>query len=97
MVEKASALLVELGFVKHKMCLGMFMLYGSDGKLAGLICMHVDDFLGTGDSFFEQKIEQLNSRVGFGSVRRGSFEHCGRQYKKGLDSETGQGEGQGVG
>ena len=43
----------------------MFMLFGDDDKLAGLICLHVDDFLGTGNDFFEEKIEQLNQRVGF--------------------------------
>ena len=47
-----------------------------------MVCLHVDDFLGTGDKFFEKKLEELNQLVGFGSVRRGIFEHCGRQYEK---------------
>ena len=75
-------MLIELGFTKHMMCFGMFMLYDVAGRFAGFICLHVDDFLGTGDHFFEEKIEELNGRVGFGSVRKGSFEHCGRQYVK---------------
>eukprot|EP00975_Prorocentrum_lima_P063290 12890664-Prorocentrum_lima.AAC.1 len=45
----ASSLLLSLGFVKHRMCLGMFVLYDVVGELAGLIRLHVDDFLGTGN------------------------------------------------
>ena len=34
---------------------------------------------------FLSKIEELNMRVGFGSIKKDHFEHCGRQYVKDVD------------
>ena len=35
-----------------------------------MICLHVDDMLGTGDYLFESKLEELDKLVGFGSMKR---------------------------
>ena len=52
------------------------------GVLNGVICLHVDDMLGTGDDVFESKMEELGKVDGFGSVKRQKFDHCGRQCEK---------------
>ena len=48
---------------------------------SGVICFHVDDMLGTCDDLFESKLEGLDELVGFGSMQRQMFDHCGRQYE----------------
>ena len=47
--EKISRVLVQIGFKKQRMCLGLFTLHSPAGILSGVICLHVDDMLGTGD------------------------------------------------
>ena len=47
-----------------------------------VICLHVDDMLGTGDVVFESKLKELDKLVGFGSMKRQKFEHCGRLCEK---------------
>ena len=55
--------------------------------LSGVICLHVDDMLGTGDELFESKLKELDKLVGFGSMKRQKFDHCGRQYEKHANGE----------
>ena len=31
---------------------------------------------------FESKLKELDELVGFGSMKRQKFDHCGRQYEK---------------
>ena len=50
--------------------------------LCGVICLHVDDTLGTGDEKFELKMNDLDQLVGFGSMKRHRFDRRGRQYEK---------------
>ena len=69
-------------FRKQRKCLGLFKLHSSAGILNGVIGVHVDDILGTGDDRFELKLTELDQLVGFGSMKRQTFEHCGRQYGK---------------
>ena len=75
---------------------GVFRLYdensecGSDyshcihqvGALSGVVCFHVDDMLGTSNELFESKLKELDKLIGFGSMKRQKFDHCGRQYEK---------------
>ena len=70
------------GFKKQRTCLGLFTLHSSAGVLSGVICLHVDDMLGTGDDLFELKLNELDKLVGFGSMKRQKFDHCGRQNEK---------------
>ena len=67
---KVSETLISLGFKKQAMCIGMFLLYDQSGRLAGMVCLHVDDFLGAGNELFEQKITELDRLLGFGSIQR---------------------------
>ena len=62
--------LVQVGFKKQRMCLGLFTLHAPAGVLSGVICLHVDDMLGTGDDLFEFKLKELDKLVGFGSMKR---------------------------
>ena len=47
-----------------------------------LICPHVDDMLGTGNEKFQVQMKELKQLVGFGSMKRQMFDHCGRQCEK---------------
>ena len=81
--EKISKVLVQFGFEKQRMCLGLFFtLHSSAGVLSGVICLHVDDMLGTGDDLFELKLKDIDNLVGFGSMKRQKIDHCGSQYEK---------------
>ena len=50
------------------MCLELFTLHSPAGVLSGVICLHVDDMLGTGDELFESKLKQHDKFLGFGSI-----------------------------
>ena len=53
-----------------------------------MICLHVDDMLGIGDELFEsKKLKELDELIGFGSMKRQKFDHCGRQYEKHANGE----------
>ena len=69
------------------MCVGLFTLRSLAGVLSGVICLHVDDMLETGDDLFESKLKELDKLVGFGSMQRQKFVHCGRQYEKHANGE----------
>ena len=79
--EKIPKVLVQIGFRKQRMCVGLFTLHSPADVLRGVICLFVDDMLGTGDDLFESKLK-LDKLVGFGSMMRLKFDHCGRQYEK---------------
>ena len=83
--EKISKVLVQIGNKKLRMCLGLFTLHSPAGTLSGMICLHVDDYMGTGDGLFELKLKELDKLVG--SVQRQNFVHCGRQYEKHVNGE----------
>ena len=69
------------------MCLGLRTVHSSAGVLSGVSCLHVDDMLGTGDDLFELKLKELDKLVGFGSMKRQIFDHCGRQCEKNIPIE----------
>ena len=64
------------------MCLGLFTLHSPAGVLSGVVCLHVDDMLGTGDDLFESRLKELDKLIGFGSMQRQKFVHWGKQYEK---------------
>ena len=55
--------------------------------LGGVICLHVDDMLGTRDDLFESRLKELDKLIGFGWMERQKFIHCGRQYEKHANGE----------
>ena len=63
------------------------MLHSPAGVLSGVICLHVDDMLGTGDELAESKLKELDKLVGFGSIMRQKLNHCGRQYEIHVNGE----------
>ena len=46
--------LVQIAIRKQRMCLGLFTLHSPAGVLSGVICLHVDDMLGTGEELFDR-------------------------------------------
>ena len=62
-------------FKSNECAFGLFPLHSSAGVLSGVICLHVDDMLGTGDDLFELKLKELDKLVGFGSMKRQKFDH----------------------
>ena len=68
--EKISKVLIQIGFRKQRLCLRLFTLHSPAGVLNGVICLHVNDMLGTGDDRFEQKLREIDKLVGFGSMKR---------------------------
>ena len=56
--------------------------------LSGVICLHVDGIMVTRDDLFELKLKENDKLVGFGSMKRQKFDHCGRQYEKHPNGET---------
>ena len=50
-------------------------------------CLNDDDMLGTGDELFESNTKELDKLVGFRSMKRQKFDHCGRQYDKHANGE----------
>ena len=61
--EKISRVLVQIGFRKQRTCRGLVTLHSPAGGLSGVICLHVDDMLGTGDELFESKLKELDKHV----------------------------------
>ena len=64
--EKISKVLVQIGFRKQRMCLGLFTLHCA-------ICLHADDMLGIGDELFDSKLKErwirLDEETKFRSLR----------------------------
>ena len=48
--------------------------------MRGIVGLHVDDILAAGDEYFEAQLEEVNKAVGFGSVKKNKFVHCGKEY-----------------
>ena len=80
---KLRVCLLRFDFVNNVMCRGLFALHDPSGFLCGLICSHGDDMLGTADSLFDVKMEELDKFVG----SRQKFDHCGRQYEEHANGE----------
>ena len=75
--KKISKVPVQIGFGKQRMCFGLLTLHSHASVLSGVICLYVDDMLGTGDDFFESKLMELHELVGFGSMKGSKFDPCG--------------------
>ena len=66
----------RLGCQISKMDPAMFFLY-KNGKLSGIICCHVDDFLHAGDESLETIMISLRKRFVAGKVEEGNFDYVG--------------------
>ena len=77
----------QIRFKKQRMCLALFSLPSPTGVLSGVLCLHVDDMLGTADDQIESKLKDLDKLVGPGSMKRQKFVHSGRLYEKHANGE----------
>ena len=78
-----SIVLVQVGFRKQRMCLGLFTLHSSAGVLSGVL--HVDDMLGTGERFDETtEIQSLRKAVWE------TFQWRNHDFHEGIHSECGE-------
>jgi len=68
--------LLRLGFKQCDLDPAMFSLQ-SDGKLNGIICCHVDDFLHAGNEQFEKLMSKLRERFLAGKVEAEDFKYIG--------------------
>ena len=69
----------ELFKLGCKMCEidpAMFFVH-KDGKLSGIICCHVDDFLHAGNEFFEEIMISLRKRFVAGKIEERNFDYIG--------------------
>ena len=69
----------ELFKLGCKMCEidpAMFFVH-KDGKLSGMICCHVDDFLHAGNEYFEEIMISLRKRFVAGKIEERNFDYIG--------------------
>ena len=78
--------LINLGFKQCDLDPAVFMLH-RDGKLSGVVCCHVDDFLHAGDEQFDALMKNLRQRFSAGKVEEKSFSYIGFDIYK-TDSES---------
>ncbi len=71
--------LLSLHFVISPMDPCLFVLPGPQGRIHGILGIHVDDGLGCGDQIYQQTITQLQTRFPFGAHRRKNFVFTGMQ------------------
>ena len=55
------------------------------GKLSGIICCHVDDFLFAGDEYLKQKMVNLRKRFVAGKVEEWNFNYIGFKVAQSRD------------
>ena len=68
--------LLRLGCKMSELDPAMFFLH-KEGKLSGIICCHVDDFLHAGDKYLEHLMVNLRKRFVAGKVEEGNFNYIG--------------------
>ena len=51
-------------------------------SLRGCVCIHVDDFLWTGNEKMAKVMDELGKEFGFGSEEYDDFVFCGRRFKR---------------
>ena len=73
--------LLKLGFKQCLLDPAIFFLH-KDGKLDGIICCHVDDFLHSGGRYFETLIRKLRKRFYAGKVEEKCFKYIGFKVKQ---------------
>ncbi len=71
----------DLGFEQCSHDVALFTLR-KEGTLHGIIAIHVDDMLVTGDSVFKQSLKRLSERFKFGSEQWDNFLHLGIRYQR---------------
>ena len=79
---RIDSVLTSLGMNKMKLDEAVYS-FTYDGRLCGLLCLHVDDFIWCGDSFFKKEIIDKFTKI-FNVSRNitGTFIHLGLQIRQ---------------
>ena len=77
MVQELKESLIQLNFQMSPLDPWLFSLPDGNGKLHGLIGIHVDDGLCIGDHVFTETLKRLEARFPFGSKRETDFVFTG--------------------
>lgn len=56
-----------------------YSLRPSEGELAGLVVVHVDDLLWTGGSMIEERMQAICQKYKFGKLSKNEFRYCGER------------------
>lgn len=62
-----------------------YSLTDSQGRLSGIVIVHVDDLMWTGGSHIEEVMGKICQRFNFGKIEKDSFRYCGRDIHRGPD------------
>jgi len=73
--------LLRLGCKMCEIDPAMFFLH-KDGRLRGIICCHVDDFLHAGDELLENIMKSLRKRFVAGKIEKKNFSYIGFQISQ---------------
>lgn len=77
--------LLKLGCKMCEIDPAMFFLH-KGGKLSGIVCCHVDDFLHAGDEYFEKIMINLRKRFVAGKVEERDFNYIGFRIIQGTSA-----------
>ncbi len=75
-------LVEEMGLIQVRLEQAMFYSVDTNGKLEGIVVMHVDDFLYGGTQQFISRMEQLKGIVTIGRVQCDDIQFCGLSIHK---------------
>ena len=56
-----------------------YTLLGGHGQLAGMMVVHVDDMIWTGNQFIMGKMERICQKFKFGKLEEDVFRFCGEK------------------
>ena len=76
------ASLLDQGFTPVPHEAAAYSLRTTEGELAGLVVVHVDDLLWTGGDLIESKMQAICQKYKFGKLSKNEFRYCGREVKK---------------
>lgn len=77
-----SSSLKTLGFQQNTHDQALFMLKDRTGRLIGLLAVHVDDLMATGDATFMKTLEKLTKTFKFGQISKNEFTHIGITFSR---------------
>ena len=77
-----SKVLTEHNLIQCANDVAVFVLRDENGSTCGIVALHVDDVLATGNAKFLKVLDQIKIKVKFGKEQRNNFIHTGIRYRK---------------